>query len=513
MEVAREMAAAQTGLTPRRFDLGGQIRDDGGVKLCIGVLCWLVLAGVVAGQDPRITPAVELIAKIQPAIVPIFSRSGDAGVVSGTGVVVHERGYILTADHVTRDREGVAIFGLTRVAYQIVGRLPERDLALLKVELPKPIAAIPLGRSHDLRAGEPIVVGGNPGGRGVVFSQGTINAPSIDPTWPSLLAKTYFRDDLMEDKLATAKAQSTGGRPEYIQFDAMSNKGNSGGPLLNLRGELIGIVVQKSLAEESINWAIPIDRIRLWFPYFIQPEERGGFWAGLGVDLLAREARVGDVAAASPAAKAGIASGDVVQSVGGKPVRSGLDWLLGLDGRKSGDALELTLRRGGLAHDKTLQLAEYPAGEEIKPGNRQPGLNVSIYRGISRLQEDFKMRKPDGRGHSPSVAVDDIKKREKENFAAVFTGYLEFPQSGLHRLWLGADDGARLFLNGRLVIDNGLSHPYQELSRSVRVPKGLVPVRIEYFESRGDARLTLKISPEGSPGDRPSEFKLWRDAE
>ena len=127
----------------------------------VHLLLFFLWLGPLHADDPRITPAVTLIEKIRPAIVPIFTRAGDSG-SAGTGVVIHEQGYILTADHVTKDHEGVVIFGLTRVPYKIVGRLPERDLALLKVNLPKPITPIPLGRSHDLRAGEPIVGGGNP---------------------------------------------------------------------------------------------------------------------------------------------------------------------------------------------------------------------------------------------------------------------------------------------------------------------------------------------------------------
>ncbi len=94
--------------------------------------------------DPRVTPAVKVIAEIQPAIVPIFCKDG-SGAVSGSGVLIHEQGYVLTADHVTRDREGFVIFGLTRAPFKVVGRLPERDLALLKVDVPSTISSVRLG--------------------------------------------------------------------------------------------------------------------------------------------------------------------------------------------------------------------------------------------------------------------------------------------------------------------------------------------------------------------------------
>ena len=486
------------------------------MRLFLRLLLFSLLPGLLHADDPRITPAVTLIEKIRPAIVPIFSRAGDSSVGAGTGVVIHEQGYILTADHVTADREGVVIFGLTRVPYKIVGRLPERDLALLKVTLPKPITPIPLGRSHDLRAGEPIVVGGNPGGRGMVFSQGTVNTPSMEPSWPNLLAMTFWRDEQEHEKSAPERMRSPGGRPNFIQFDAMSNKGNSGGALLNIRGELIGIVVQKSTKEEAVNWAIPVDRIRVWWPYFAQPEESGDVWAGLTMDPLANGAQVLDVAPGSPAAKAGIRNGDVIQKIGGAPLGSGADWVLDLFARKPGDSLSLTVLRGAETLTSTLSLEAYPSTPAISQTDRKPGLNFAVYRnyayrGEANLKDEFHGKTPDDTGNMPAVSVDDLKTREKENFAVILEGYLEFPTSGIHRLWLGADDGARLFVDGRLVIDNGLAHPYQELSRAVRVRQGLVPVRIEYFESRGESRLTLSAGPGDSEADRTSELKLWRD--
>lgn len=482
----------------------------------VRLLLFPLLLGPVDAQDPRITPTVTLIEKIRPAIVPIFTRVGESIGGAGTGVVIHEQGYILTADHVTQDHDGVAIFGLTRVPYKIVGRLPERDLALLKVILPKPVTPIPLGRSHDLRAGEPIVVGGNPGGRGMVFLQGIVNTPSMEPSWPNLLVMTFWRDEETYEKTAPERLRSAGGRPNFIQFDAMSNKGNSGGALLNMRGELIGIVVQKSTTEESVNWAIPVDRIRVWFPYFMQPEENGGFWTGLTMDPLANGAQVAEVAPASPAAKAGLRDGDVIQKIGGAPLGSGADWLLDLGVRKAGDTLPLAVQRGAETLALSLNLEACPSASPIQPGDRKPGLNFAVYRnylyrGGSSLKDELQGRSPEATGDMPGVSVDNLKTLEKENFAVILEGYVEFPTSGIYRLWLGADDGARLFVDGRLVIDNGLAHPYQELSRAVRVPQGLVPVRIEYFESRGESRLTLSMSAGDSEANRTADLKLWRD--
>ena len=226
-------------------------------------------------------------------------------------------------------------------------------------------------------------------------------------------------------------------------------------------------------------------------------------------------AQVLDVAPACPP-RGRIRNGDIIQRIGGAPLGSGADWLLDLFARKPGDSLPLTVQRGAETLNPSLSLEPFPSTPAIPQGDRKPGLNFAVYRnytyrGGSNLKEELQSRTPDDAGDMTSVSVDNIKAREKESFAVILEGYLEFPTSGIHRLWLGADDGARLFVNGRLAIDNGLAHPYQELSRAVRVRQGLVPVRIEYFESRGESRLTLSAGPGDSEAARTSELKLWRD--
>jgi hexosaminidase len=184
---------------------------------------------------------------------------------------------------------------------------------------------------------------------------------------------------------------------------------------------------------------------------------------------------------------------------------------LNLEGREKGASINMTLQRQGMTLKKTLHLRDYPAPAMTRDG-RKPGLNFSIYRGRSGLQSGLTGVAPSDRGELSSISVDEIKGREKENFAVAFEGYLEFPEAGLYRIWLGADDGAELFLDGRLVIDNGLNHPYQELSRTVLAPKGLVPLRLEYFQGRGEARLTLAVRPDGSAASDPAmELNFWRD--
>lgn len=450
-------------------------------------------------------PTVELIRRVKPAVVPIFAFGDKNEINSGAGAVVHPAGFILTADHVTREREGVALFGLTREPYRVVGRLPEKDLALLKVAAPTPRDFLVLGRSSEVNDGEPVLAIGNPGGRGIVYSQGIVSCASMDPSWPSVLSQSYWRSSLQQGI----------GRDDYIQFDAASNRGNSGGPLLNAAGELIGVVAAKRDGEEAINWAIPVDRARRFFNYMLQPEEAGNFWTGVEVDLLATGAAVSAIAAGSPAAQAGLVTGDILREVDEAPLRNGPDWLMSLTGRKAGDKLSIAFERAGEPKKCSLTLTPYPLASAASKRGKSPGLRYAVYRpeGTNELHRipDFQVLKPVQEGSNAKLSPDEFVRGSKDNYAVVFQGYLEFPRPGHYRLILSSDDGSKCFLNDRLLIDNDFGHPALPLSRSVRVPAGLIPVRIEYFQGRGDRVLSLQVQAMEKSGEPVSDAGFYRD--
>jgi S1-C subfamily serine protease len=461
-------------------------------RTAVVIMIWLSVLSLdsIAEDSQRVTPTVKLIELVGTAVVPLFVQtSKDAG-GSGSGAVIHESGFILTADHVTRNFKGVALFGLERAPFSIVGRCPERDMAILKVPPSFVRSVMPLGRSNDLKAGEPIIVAGNPAGRGIVFSQGIVTSPSIDPSWPNVLVKSYWRNEMQEAQ--ERQQRSTGGRPDFIQFDASSNRGNSGGPLINFDGNIVGIVATKSFIEEGISWAIPADRVRLLLPYMIQPEEMGGFFVGMEMDPLASTAIVQSVVEGSPADNAGLLSGDQIVSMQGQTVASSADWLMLLDGHKPNEQLAIQYQRDGMPHDCTIILAEYPLPVDIDKNEKLTGLSYQFYKGRFAKMPEFKDLQVTKTGTVNAPTSDQIIEPSEIDFAIVFEGFVEFPDSGLYRMELGSDDASRLFLNHRLVIDNDLPHPYQKLSKWVRVAKGLTPFRLEYAETSGEKSLTLE---------------------
>ncbi len=309
--------------------------------------------------SPRVTRVVEIIRRIEGGVVAVFSQ-GDKGVLhSGSGSVIHPAGFILTNDHVVQDRPGVVLIqNRDPVRYRVVGRLPEKDLAVIRVSLPDPLTAIPLGRSDDLLTGEPCLCGGNPGGRGIVFTAGIISSPAIMRDAPSALAMAYRPTDV---------------RDRFIQFDAASNPGNSGGPLINAEGFQIGIACARQLNEESISYAIPVDRLRRYADELIAPEIAGDLFVGITLDPLARETTVSRVAPGSPAALAGIQAGDVLVSADGLALKDGLDWLLKLTMHSPGDQIALAYRRAAEVKSASVKLAPVPCSKRLRWTTRGRG--------------------------------------------------------------------------------------------------------------------------------------------
>lgn len=476
------------------------------ILTCLSLLV-LISGRVYSQESARVTPAVRVINQIQPGVLPIFATTTNS---TGSGAVFHESGFILTADHVTTNSPGIALFGLNRTDYEIVGRVPERDLAVLKVTDRSHLkGAIKLGRSNDLQLGEPIIVGGNPGGRGIVYSQGIINSASIEPSWPNILIKSYWRNET--EVFLEKRERSTGGRPDFIQFDATTNKGNSGGPVVNFEGSLIGLAALKGLEEEGTNWAIPVDRIRMFMPYLIPSEETGGFEAGLQVDMLTDEARVLNVIERSAAWEAGIRSGDVLKEVDGRPLRQGHEWLIALWGRKPSDKLKITFLNGTQTKDTELELRATKVESTVSSTDKTPGVQYQLYDGKFPFIPDYAGLKAVKQGVIEKVDLNPIDIAGRRSYSIVYSGYLEFPDADLVRMGLGSDDGSKLYLNDQLVIDNDFGHGFQMLTRWVRVPRGLVPFRIEYMEVGGERGLVLAAAHD-IEGKKPIALKFYTDS-
>jgi hypothetical protein len=295
--------------------------------------------------------------------------------------------------------------------------------------------------------------------------------------------------------LVMSQFSPSDGRDKYIQFDAASNPGNSGGPLIDFENRLIGIVSGSFSQEQNVNYAIPIDRVRKSAMGLIEPEVRHQRRTGINIDPNADECLVESVDPKSTAAEAGVKKGDVIVSVGGMRVRQILDWVIAMDLTLPGKSkMELEIRSA----DETRSVSFLPqAALPFSPvivEEPQPGLRYKLYAGsFTRIPNFFPMSM-EQEGTMDQFLLSLAAKKGRENFAAIFDGYLDINTDGLYRVTIISDDGSKLFIHDQLLIDNDFNHPPQPASRLVRFESGLHPISIQYYQATGGAELAMTLS-------------------
>lgn len=305
-----------------------------------------------AELETAITNAVE---EVGPAVVTVVGVSFGQP-VSGSGVIISPEGYILTNNHVVADTTRVAVILAdgTEIPANIVGTEMYADLAVLQAQGEFPAVAN-LGNSETLKPGETVIAIGSPLGDFV----NTVTVGVISATGRVLDTGNGF---LMED---------------LIQTDAAINQGNSGGPLVNLAGEVVGIntlVVRGSgfsnTIAEGLGFAIPINIARVvaeqilekgyfarpylgirWQP--ITPRMSSAF--GLPVEW---GTYVSDVISQSPAQKGGIREGDIITHIGNIALDEDHTFINTLFAHEPGEEIPISLVRGDQLMDVIVTLGE-----------------------------------------------------------------------------------------------------------------------------------------------------------
>ncbi len=267
---------------------------------------------------------------------------------SGSGFVVSPDGLIVTNNHVIDEATGleVALNGRQYDA-EVVGTDPATDLALLKIEPEEELDFLPLADSDALRPGDWIMVIGSPLRLENSVSVGVVSAKarSINITADPSLEK-------------------------FIQTDAAINFGNSGGPLVNLSGAVVGIATAINYSAENIGFAVPSNTLRAILP---QLRDSGGVRRGyLGVNIEDLEydeaeafgldspdgALITMVREESPAAEAGLKHGDVILKVEGREIRNNRELIDNISARPPDETVELELWRDGKTITRKVTLAE-----------------------------------------------------------------------------------------------------------------------------------------------------------
>jgi S1-C subfamily serine protease len=304
-------------------------------------------------SSQRLTYVVRAVRAARPAVVNIQGQKMVASTVQtaagtepprqvngmGTGVVIDERGYILTNYHVVADVRHiqVTLYDHREFTAEMVARDPVSDLAVIKISTPEPLPLIKIGTSSDLMEGEPVIALGNAFGYEHTVTRGIVSALGRDVQ----VSDTQTYEDL-------------------IQTDASINPGNSGGPLMNVDGEMIGLNVAVRAGAQGIGFAIPVDQVMRVAAQLISVEQLEHKRHGLvthasnepGVPLI-----VDEVQPNSPAATAGLQAGDEICAVGQLPVVRPLDLERALLDRSNGERIAVTVLRGGEQQTCEMELA------------------------------------------------------------------------------------------------------------------------------------------------------------
>jgi putative serine protease PepD len=301
----------------------------------------------------------EIYKRASPGVVEIRVDAGGGGDdesflprpgATGSGFVIDEEGRVITNHHVIEGAETVTVVFADGEEAQarVVGSDPSTDIALLQLEdFDGDLHPIPLGSSESLEIGDTVVAIGSPFGL-----EGTLTAGIVSALDRQIRAPNNFTID------------------GAIQTDAALNSGNSGGPLLDAQGRVVGVnsqIQSESGGNVGIGYAVPIETAR---EVVEQLREDGEVQhAYLGVTLTEPEegeegVRLAEVIPGGPADDAGLEVGDVVVEVGGEPAET-VDQVRGaVDARQPGDELEVEVRRGDDTETVTVELGERPSSIE-----------------------------------------------------------------------------------------------------------------------------------------------------
>ncbi|HEY3056700.1 MAG TPA: Do family serine endopeptidase [Thermoanaerobaculia bacterium] len=296
----------------------------------------------------------------------------------GSGFIISPDGYILTNNHVVEGASKIEVhFGADEngsggrtIPAKVIGRDPATDIALVKIDAGQNLPYVPLGDSDRIRKGDWAIAIGNPFQLENTLTVGVISAKGR----------------------ALGFSEETRSFENFIQTDAAINFGNSGGPLMNINGEVVGInTAIRGGGAQGLGFATPINTAKRLLPSLKQGKVTRGYLGmtitevsedareAFGVPAETRGAVVQNVTPGKPADKAGIQHGDIITEIDGRSIRSNRDLIDYISYLPVGSEVRITLLRNGQRQNVTARTAERPLetamNQESSTGPTEPVRN------------------------------------------------------------------------------------------------------------------------------------------
>ena len=273
-------------------------------NLCGYVLCLCGICSIAAAEERKLEDVIE---DVNPSVVSITAENEESQAL-GAGIIVSTDGYVVTNAHVTDGANKITLTTYEDETFEakLIGTDEKTDIALLKAENSQNLQAARFANSEDIRVGNAVFAIGNPFGLGNSVSSGIVSAKERDI--------------------------ERGPYDNFIQTDAAINQGNSGGPLFNMDGEIIGIntaIFSVDGVDSGVSFAVPSNMVRWVFEQLKQNGSVVRGWLGIGVQKIRstdvqqkNKLVVASMSEDSPAAAAGIKVGDVIEDAGGLSLQS-----------------------------------------------------------------------------------------------------------------------------------------------------------------------------------------------